>query len=81
MSTRKAPPDLQTVGGRIEYSLKPARKTVKGLANALDVPVDTVKKWINNEQYPSQDMLDRMAVVLGFPFGDQWLALGIHTHL
>lgn len=74
-------PDLTTVGGRIESSLKPARKTVRGLATALGVPVDTVKKWIANELYPSQDMLDQMAVILGFPYGDQWLALGTHTHI
>lgn len=74
-------PDLTTVGGRIESSLKPARKTVRGLATALGVPVDTVKKWIANELHPSQDMLDQMAVILDFPYGDQWLALGTHTHI
>lgn len=80
MSTKKTLPDLTTVGGRIESSLKPARKTVRGLATALGVPVDTVKKWIANELRPSQDMFDKMAVILKFSYGDQWLELGTHTH-
>lgn len=70
MNEKKNTPNLSTLGGRIESCLKPARKTVKGLASALGVPVDTVRKWIGNEQYPSQDILDRMSVILGIPYGD-----------
>ena len=71
---------MRTVGGRIESSLKPARKTVKGFATAMGVPIATVKKWIANEEYPSQDMFELMAVVLALPPEDRWLEIGTHTH-
>lgn len=80
MSAKKAKPDLRTLGGRIESCLKPAGKTVRSLATALGVPAETVKKWIANEEYPSLDKLERMAVVLGIPYGDQWLETGVHSH-